>query len=393
MTAAKTISILGATGSVGASTRSVMAEQPGAYEVDTVSARDNVDELARLARDVRARHAVIANNDRYVDLKAGLAGTGTTVAAGPSALVEAATRPVDVVMAAIVGAAGLAPTYAALAAGRTVAIANKECLVAAGDVFMEAVRRFGGRLLPVDSEHNAVFQILQGHAIGEVARLVLTASGGPFRTSSAEEITAARPADAIAHPNWSMGAKISVDSATMMNKGLEVIEACHLFGVARDRVGVLIHPESIVHGLVEFTDGGHIAALSPPDMRVPVAYCLAWPERAPRGAIEPLDLVRLGRLTFEDVDVARYPAFATAMTALDAGGAATNILNAANEIAVEAFLAERIRFPEIAALVGETVEAAICEGIAAPATIDEAMDIDGRGRRLALERLDLRPAA
>ncbi|MHA1158429.1 MAG: 1-deoxy-D-xylulose-5-phosphate reductoisomerase [Alphaproteobacteria bacterium] len=383
----RTVSILGATGSVGRSTMEVVGEQGEAFAVEAVTAHTDVAALAKIARSGRARVAVMADPQAYGDLKDALAGSDVTAAAGPQALVEAAERPVDITVAAIVGAAGLAPTYAATRAGNTVALANKECLVSAGQVFLDALGRFGGELLPLDSEHNAIFQILHGRATQGVERIILTASGGPFRQASPEAIAAAQPIDALNHPNWSMGAKISIDSATMMNKGLEVIEARHLFGLERTRIDVLIHPESVVHGLVEFTDGSQIAALGVPDMRAPIAHCLAWPQRSASTHTQRLDLTKDGPLTFEPMDRVRFPVFQIAMEALDAGGWATNILSAANEVAVAAFLAERIGFTEIAEVVAETLEYAANAGYGTPTSIEEAIAVDGAGRRLATECL------
>lgn len=378
------ITILGATGSIGASTLSVLGESPGAWAVEAVTANANVEGLADVARRVRARIAVIADPGRYADLKDTLAGTGVAAAAGPHAVVEAARRPVDLVLAAIVGSAGLEPTLAAVAAGSQIALANKECLVSAGDLFMTAAHRAGVTILPVDSEHNAIFQILDGRATDAIDRIVLTASGGPFLSWSIEQMEAATPAAALRHPNWSMGPKITIDSATLMNKGLELIEAHHLFDQPPDKLRVLVHPQSIVHGLVGFTDGSMLACLSPPDMRTPIAHCLAWPERH-AGNVQRLDLARIGTLGFEEPDTNRFPAMRLAREALEAGGDRPNILSAANEIAVSAFLEGRIGFLEIARIVEETLAAA--ETRPAATSIDEALAIDGLGRRIAIERV------
>jgi 1-deoxy-D-xylulose-5-phosphate reductoisomerase len=376
------ISILGATGSIGTSTLSVLAERPRDFAVEAVTANSNAMRLAALARKVDARVAVIADSNGYADLKAALSGSGIAAAAGPQAVVEAAVRPVDLVVGAIVGAAGLAPTFAAVNAGIRVALANKECLVSAGALFIAAARRTGSAILPVDSEHNAIFQILDGRDPATVERIVVTASGGPFRTWSLAEMAAATPAQALRHPNWSMGQKITIDSATLMNKGLELIEAHYLFDQPAERLGVLVHPQSIVHGLVSFADGYIIAALSAPDMRTAIAHCLAWPESS-RGAGRRLDLADIGNLEFGTPDLDRFPALSIALQALKAGGAATNILSAANEIAVIAFLNGRIGFLEIARMVAETLERAAELINRAPATIDEAVALDAEARRMA----------
>ncbi|MEJ0012911.1 MAG: 1-deoxy-D-xylulose-5-phosphate reductoisomerase [Bauldia sp.] len=380
--APRRVTILGATGSIGTSTLSVLAERPEAFAVEAVTANANAVQLAALARKAGARIAVLADPAGYADLKAALAGTGIAAAAGPAAVVEAALRPVDVVVAAIVGAAGLAPTYAAVSAGTCVALANKECLVSAGALFMGAVKRTGSALLPVDSEHNAIFQILEGRDHASVERILVTASGGPFRTWSLEQMAKATAAEALRHPKWSMGPKITIDSATLMNKGLELIEAHYLFDQPADRLGVLIHPQSIVHGLVSFTNGYLMAALSAPDMRTPIAHCLAWPQPS-RGAGRRLDLAEIAHLEFSAPDPDRFPALRIAGEALEAGGAATNILSAANEIAVMAFLAGKIGFLEIARMVADTLYKAAELINRAPATIEEAVALDAEARRIA----------
>jgi 1-deoxy-D-xylulose-5-phosphate reductoisomerase len=385
--APRRVTILGATGSIGASTVDLLARAPSGYRVEAVTANSNAAALAALARRLRARFAAVAEPGRYQELKAALAGSGIEAAAGPAAIVEAAGRPADWVMAAITGASGLAPTLAALAQGTTLALANKECLVCAGALFMRRAAAAGAAVLPVDSEHNAVFQALAAGRRTDVRRLILTASGGPFRTWSAEELRAATPAQALRHPNYAMGAKITVDSATMMNKGLELIEAHHLFDLPPAQLGVLVHPQQAVHGLVEFCDGAMIAALAAPDMRVPIAHCLAFPERldvpAPR-----LDLAALGTLSFAEPDTARFPALALARAALETGQGAPTLLNAANEVAVAEFLAGRLTFPAISALVEVTIEAALARGLAGePATLEDALALDEVGRTLARARL------
>jgi len=382
--APRRVTILGATGSIGTSTLAVLAERPAAYAVEAVTANANAAQLAAVARKSGARVAAIADPAAYRDLKAALSGSGIIATAGPDAVTEAAIRPVDVVVAAIVGAAGLAPTFAAIGAGSRIALANKECLVSAGSLFMAAAKRAGVAILPVDSEHNAIFQILDGRPAASVERIVVTASGGPFRTWSREQMAAATPAEALRHPNWSMGPKITIDSATLMNKGLELIEAHYLFNQPGDKLGVLIHPQSIVHGMVSFADGYVVAALSAPDMRTPIAHCLAWPEPS-AGAGRRLDLAAIGSLDFAAPDLDRFPALRLARGALEAGGWATNILSAANEIAVMAFLAGRIGFLEIARIVEESLSTAAAKLPApAPATIDEAVALDAEGRRIAV---------
>ncbi len=383
----KRITILGATGSIGASTLDVIAANPAAYAVEAVTANSNAAKLAEVARASGARLAAIADPSAYAALKEALSGTGIEAAAGPAAIVDAATRPSDLVVAAIVGAAGLAPSYAALAAGLPLALANKECLVSAGDLFVRTARARGVPILPVDSEHNAIFQILDGRDVETVDRIVITASGGPFRDWTVEQMAKATPKAALAHPTWSMGPKITIDSATLMNKGLELVEAHHLFAVEGGRLDVLIHPQSLVHGLVSFRDGAVIASLAPADMRGPIAHCLSWPARIANNAAR-LDLAKLPALTFSAPDNGRFPALRVAREALDQGTRATNIMSAANEIAVEAFLAGRIGFLEIAAIVNQTLTRAGGYLSSAPlASIDEAIDLDREGRRLAIELL------
>jgi len=314
----------------------------------------------------------VADESRYADLAELLVGTNCRAAAGEEALVEAAAADADLVIAAIVGCAGLRPVMGAVEAGRTVALANKEALVTAGALMTDAARSSGGTLLPIDSEHNAIFQCLAGSRSADVSRLILTASGGPFRAASAETIGAATPAQAVAHPNWSMGAKISVDSATMMNKGLELIEAHYLFGLPSERIDILVHPQSIVHSMVEFVDGSVLAQLGSADMRIPIAYALAWPERMATPA-QRLDLAAIARLDFEAPDLDRFPALRLAREALEAGGAAPVVLNAANEVAVAGFLAGRIGFPEISHLVQEALMAG---DYGAPRSICDVQEID-----------------
>ncbi len=370
------IAILGATGSIGKSTLDLVERNPERFEVAAVTAGTDAEALATIARRTGAKLAVIADESRVGALQELLAGTDCRVAAGDSALIDAASGEAELVIAAIVGCAGLTSVMAAVEAGKTVALANKEALVTAGQLMTRAAQSSGATLLPIDSEHNAIFQCLAGGRIDQVARIILTASGGPFRTASPELIAEATPAQAVAHPNWSMGAKISVDSATMMNKGLELIEARYLFGLSSDRIDVLIHPQSVVHSLVEFIDGSVLAQLGAPDMRIPIAYALAWPDRMETPA-QRLDLSQVARLDFERPDLTRFPALRLARDALEAGGAAPIVLNAANEVAVAGFLAARLRFPDIAELVERALGS--CD-FAAPASVDEVLDIDRRTR-------------
>ena len=372
----KRVSILGATGSIGKSTLDLIENANGEFEVVALTAASNVEGLVDAARRTRASLAVIADEARLPELDAALAGTNCRAAGGEQALVEAATADADWVMAAIVGCAGLMPTMAAIELGKTVALANKEALVTAGALMIDAARRAGTTLLPVDSEHNAIFQCLAADNIDHVSRLILTASGGPFRTVPANEIADATPAQAVAHPNWDMGAKISVDSATLMNKGLELIEASYLFGLPSERIDVLIHPQSVIHSLVEYVDGSTLAQLGPPDMRVPIAYALAWPERM-ETATPKLDLATVGRLDFEEPDLERFPALRLAREALEAGGAAPGVLNAANEIAVASFLEGRIAFGDIGGFVEDALASSRCP---APATLDDVIATDKETR-------------
>jgi 1-deoxy-D-xylulose-5-phosphate reductoisomerase len=377
------LTVLGATGSVGTSTLDLIARHADDFAVEALTAQTNAAALADLALKHNARLAVIGDETCYRDLADRLAGSGIEVAAGPAAVVEAATRPVDCVMAAIVGAAGLRATFAAVGAARRIALANKECLVSAGSVFMSAIRDSGVELLPVDSEHSAVLQSIGGYDPKDIERIVLTASGGPFRTWSKEQIAEATPEQAARHPNWSMGRKITVDSATLMNKCLELIEAYHLFPVDADQLGVVVHPQSIVHCLVEFTDGAVLAQMANPDMRTPIALSLAWPARM-AAPTERLDLVRLGSLTFEAPDETRFPALGLARRTLQLGGTAGAILNAANEVAVDAFLERRISFPAIADLAGRALEEAERLGqIDQPGCLDDVIEADREGRALA----------
>ena len=351
----RTVTVLGATGSVGRQTLELVAQERDGFEVAALTAQSRVDDLIALALAHRPKLAVIGDERLYGALKSGLAGSGIESAAGAGAITAAAERPADWVMAAIVGAAGLAPTLAAARRGATVALANKEALVCAGPLFTDAVARSGATLLPVDSEHNAIFQSLAGQDRDGVVRLILTASGGPFRGWTRDAMAQATPEQAVAHPNWSMGAKISVDSASLMNKGLELIEAAHLFDMPEDRISVLIHPQSVVHSLVEYSDGSLLAQLGTPDMRTPIAHCLAWPKRM-RTPGPRLDLVARSPLTFEPPDEARFPLLRMAREALQCGGARPTMVNAANEVAVAAFLNREISFLGIECVIAETIE-------------------------------------
>jgi 1-deoxy-D-xylulose-5-phosphate reductoisomerase len=371
----KRLVLLGATGSIGRSCAQVIAAAPERFAVEAVVGGRDGAALARSAIALGAKFAAIADPAGYPDLKAGVAGRQIEVAAGEDAMLEAARRPADLVVSGIVGAVGLAPTFAAIREGRVVALANKETLVCAGYAVMQAVERFGARLLPLDSEHNAIFQALGGRGADEIVRMTITASGGPFREWAAERIDGATRAEALAHPKWSMGAKISVDSASLMNKGLELIEAHHLFAIAPERLAVVVHPQSIVHGLISFLDGSTIAGMASPDMRTPIAHCLAYPDRIESGVAAP-DLAELGRLTFEAPDLARFPALRIAREALAEGEGAPTALNAANEIAVAAFLDGRIGFGALAPLVERTLELMRAAGeTPTPATVAEAVAI------------------
>lgn len=389
MSGGRTVTILGSTGSVGANTIDLIerhnAAAPGSYHVTALTAKANVKELAAQARKLKPSFAAIADDKAYGALRDELSGTGVRVGAGADAVAEAASLDAEWVMASIMGAAGLRPTLAAVKRGATVAIANKECLVCAGDLFMREVKRSGTTLLPVDSEHNAVFQVFDGAQAQTVERITLTASGGPFRTWTKAQMADVTPAQACKHPNYAMGAKISVDSATLMNKGLELIEAHHLFGMAPERLGVVVHPQQIVHCLVAYADGSVLAQLGSPDMRTPIAFALGFPRRI-EAPTPRLDLAAIGGLNFETPDLERFPCLALALDALRSNGCAPTILNAANEIAVEAFLAGRIRFADIARIVETAL--ATCESLGrAPETIEEALALDATARACATRLL------
>lgn len=375
------VTILGATGSIGRSTADVLRQHPDRYRVAAVVAGRDAPALARMAREFRVGFAALADGRKLGELRAELSGSGIACGAGASAVQEAAEHEAELVVAAICGTAGLAPTHAALKRGRRIALANKESLVCAGAAFMGEAARVGAIILPLDSEHNALSQAIGSGHVDDIVTMTVTASGGPFRTWPLERMRGATAADTAKHPTYSMGAKINVDSASLMNKGLELIEAHHLFGIAPDRLEVVVHPQSIVHGLVHWRDGAVTAGLAHPDMRIPIANCLGAERRidldAPR-----LDLAAIGSFTFEAPDEARFPCLGLARQALVAGGAAPAVLNGANEIAVEAFLGGRIGFLDIAGIVEETCRRDVAAR-GAPATVAEALEIDDEARRAA----------
>ncbi|WP_439574864.1 1-deoxy-D-xylulose-5-phosphate reductoisomerase [Phreatobacter sp.] len=387
--APRSLTLLGATGSVGSSTLDLVARHRDLFRIEAVTANGDAEGLARIARAFGARFAAVADPAAGPRLAEALSGSGIEAGSGPEAVVDAAARPADLVMAAISGAAGVEPVLAAIGQGTTIALANKESLVAAGAMVMGAARSRGVSILPVDSEHNAVFQALAGSRMEDVETISITASGGPFRTWTAAAIAAARPEDALKHPNYTMGAKVTVDSASLMNKGLELIEAHHLFEVEPARLKALVHPQQVVHGMVAFRDGSVVAQLGPADMRVPIAHCLGFPGRID-GPSARLDLAALGILTFEEPDLLRFPCLRLAIEAMEAGGRAPTVLNAANEVAVEAFLARRIGFGAIAAIVSDTLDA-LGAG-QAPATMGDLRFVDHAARDRARSSL-LRLAA
>ena len=349
------VTILGSTGSIGCSTVDLVGRQPEVFAVDTLTAFSNVSLLAKQARELGAKLVVIGDENRFKELKDALSGSSVEVAAGRDALIEAAMRPSDFVMAAIVGAAGLEPTLAAVCRGATVGLANKECLVCAGDLMKAEMEKSGATLLPVDSEHSAIYQVFDFDRREAVESIILTASGGPFRTYTQAQMENVTPEQAVAHPNWDMGAKISVDSATMMNKGLEIIEAYHLFGIESEKIQILVHPQSVIHSCVTYVDGSVLSQMGVPDMRTPIAYSLAWPRRMAT-PVERLDLASIAKLTFEAPDFQRFPSLSMAYQALKSGGSAPTILNAANEVAVAAFLDGKIGFLDIVRVVEKALE-------------------------------------
>ena len=375
----KSVTVLGSTGSVGRQTVELLAANPDLYRVRALVAGRNAALLAEQALCLRAEIAVLADEAAYPALKEALAGSGVEAACGQPAIVEAAARPADWTMCAIMGAVGLHATLAAVRRGGAIALANKEALVCAGDVMLRAVSAAAATLLPVDSEHNAIFQAMADGNRGSIERIILTASGGPFRTASMEEMRLAKPETALKHPVWSMGAKISIDSATMMNKGLELIEAARLFAMPSEMIDVLVHPQSTVHGLVCYRDGSVLAQLGSPDMRVPIAHTLAWPSRIATAAPR-LDLAALGRLEFSEPDLQRFPALRLAREALQAGGGVPTLMSAANEVAVEAFLQRRIGFLDIAAIAEQVVDTM---GQCPADSLDAVIDLDRQARVVA----------
>jgi 1-deoxy-D-xylulose-5-phosphate reductoisomerase len=381
--AVRRVSVLGATGSIGDSTMDLLRAAPERYQVEALTANTNVEALVKLAKEFRARYVAVADATKLGELRAALAGTGIVSGAGDGAIVEAAQRPSDWLMAAVSGAAGLKPALAAVDRGATIALANKECLVCAGDFFMERAAKAGACILPADSEHNALFQALGSGNRDELIRVIITASGGPFRTWAAADIEQATLEQALKHPNWSMGQKITIDSASMMNKGLEVIEASFLFALSPDEIDVLVHPQSIIHGMVEFSDHSVMAQMGAPDMRTPIAHCLGWPDRI-KGRAATLDLAKIGSLTFEAPDYARFPGLKLAYDALRTGHGATTVYNAANEIAVAAFIAQKIKFGAIARLVEATMNGWVRAGNLAPLnSADDAIAVDHNARKMA----------
>ncbi len=373
------VSVLGATGSIGSSTLDLVRQSNGRYQAEVVTAHSNVEKLARIAREVNASLAVVADPARYRELQDQLAGTDIEAAAGEEAMIEAATRPVDIVVGGIVGSAGLAPCLAALRSGSALALANKECIVCAGELFMRCAAQSQALILPIDSEHNAIFQVLDGSGRQAVEKIILTASGGPFRTASLDHMRTVGPEDALSHPTWDMGVKISIDSATMMNKGLEIIEAHYLFDMPEPAIDVVVHPQSIIHSLVAYSDGSVLAQLGCPDMRIPIAHALAYPSRQttdnPR-----LDLASIGQLSFEAPDTNRFPSLGLARAALQAQNGAPAVLNAANEVAVAAFLEGRIGFMDIPALVESTLSTVDRHELS---DLDSVFALDGEARRVA----------
>lgn len=377
MTLKKSVSVFGVTGSIGTSTVDILKTHADKYSVDAVTAHSNVNALAAIAKDVGAKCAVIGDPAYFNQLRDALAGTGIEVGAGESALIEAAERPSDIVIAAIVGAAGLKPTLAAIRRGARVGLANKETLVCAGALMAAEVVKHNATLIPVDSEHSAIFQVLEDRAEDRVDRILLTASGGPFREWSLADMKSVTRVQALAHPNWEMGAKISIDSATMMNKGLELIEAWHLFPVSEDRIEIVVHPQSVVHSMVEYSDGSVLAQLGSPDMRTPIAYALSWPDRI-RVDVKRLDFATIGSLNFERPDTKRFPALRLAREALQEGGTLPTVLNGANEVAVDAFLKDKIGFLDIAGIVEEVMGKVGSEKLT---NLDQVFETDARVRR------------
>jgi len=377
----KRVVVLGATGSVGRTALAVISEHPDQFSVEALVAGQDVEALAQLARAYRPKMVAIADEAGALALKTSLSGTGIETGAGAQAVIDAACIDCDIVVAGIVGTSGLLPTFAAVKQGRVIALANKECLVCAGEAFMAGADRYGARILPLDSEHNALFQVLDGQDKQFVTKMTLTASGGPFRNWSKDAIDSASVEQALAHPNWSMGPKITIDSASMMNKGLELIEAHHIFGMPAERLDVLIHPQSIIHGLISFADGSVSAGMAMPDMRVPTAHCLAYPDRMSSGVV-PLDLAAIGQLSFERPDLVRFPALALAHQALAAGGVMPAVMNAANEVAVQTFLKGQCAFGAISDIVAAVMEQAVGWTVG-ESSIERYLAVDLDARRIA----------
>lgn len=381
----KSLSVLGATGSVGASTLKVIAHSPERYEVNALVAGSNVDALAKACRETGAKRAVIGHAGKYGELKSALAGTGIEVSAGRDAVLEVASQKVDVLVSAMVGAAGLEPTVEAIKAGSNIALANKETMVCAGTIVCELAEKHGVRLLPMDSEHNAIFQVFEYDNAKAVDKVIVTASGGPFRTSSLDQMRVATPEMALRHPNWSMGRRITIDSASMVNKGLELIEAYHLFPITADQLDVVVHPQSIVHGMVRYCDGSLLAHMSVPDMCGPIAHCLAYPTRK-TAPVADLDLGMIGRLDFERPDLERFPALTLARNVMELGDAAGTIFNAADEVAVEAFLGRKIGFLEISELLEDVLNRLHTQNMLdCPDQLEEILQLDQVARRVANE--------
>ena len=377
----RSVSVLGSTGSIGCNTLDLIARNLEHFSVVALTGNRNVQLLAEQARIFRPELVAVATESSYIDLKKELSGTNIRIAAGDQALEEAANLNSDLVMAGIVGIAGLKPTIAAIRRGATVALANKECLVCAGNLLFNELNKYGGTILPVDSEHNAIFQVFDFKQSDTVEKLILTASGGPFRETPIDKMAGITPTEAIAHPNWDMGAKISVDSATMMNKGLELIEAFYLFPINEDQIEILVHPQSVIHSMVAYTDGSVLAQLGTPDKRTPISYALNWPRRL-RTPSPQLDLVQIASLTFEAPDFKRFPALTLAKESLSARGAAPTVLNAANEIAVKYFLDHKIGLLDIVKIVGQTLNK---QSFKDPATIEDVNTIDKEARIIARE--------
>lgn len=384
------VTVLGATGSIGQSLADLLERNPDRFDVVALVANRNADGLAEMAIKLNASIAVLAENENYQLLADRLSGTGIRAASGQAAIAEAVDLEADLVVGAIVGAAGLAPTFRAIKPGRRIALANKECLVCAGDLFVDRVREAGAELLPVDSEHNAIFQVFEKDQADQIEKVILTASGGPFRTWPIEKMQSVTPAQALRHPNWDMGSRITIDSATMMNKGFEVIEASHLFPVANDQLDVLVHPQSTVHGLVQYKDGSLLAQLGSPDMRTPIAHCLSFPKRMPV-PVKRLNLAELGTLTFEAPDPVRFPCLGLALQALDAGGGAPAALNAADEVAVQAFLNGRIGFLDIPAAIEAVLDRLSASDLLKPSKcVEDVLDLDSEARQKTLEWVESR---